>query len=79
MKILFFAHLRKVTGCDEISLEPEAPLTGDALWVHLLERFPGLSLHRPHVRLARNWEYTQTDTIYTRGDEIALIPPVSGG
>ena len=79
MRILFFAQLKDVTGCPEISLTPAAPLTADAVWAALLERFPGLSVHRSQVRLARNWEYTEPGTLYQAGDEIALVPPVSGG
>jgi molybdopterin converting factor subunit 1 len=79
MRILFFAQLKDVTGCAEISLEPTSPLTADAVWAVLLERFPELSVHRSQVRLARNWEYTAPGTLYHPGDEIALVPPVSGG
>jgi molybdopterin converting factor subunit 1 len=79
MRILFFAQLKDVTGCAEISLAPATPLTADAVWAELLERFPGLSVHRSQVRLARNWEYTAPGTLYQAGDEIALVPPVSGG
>ena len=79
MRILFFAQLKEVTGCAEVSLELAAPATAEALWAALLQRFPGLGVHRPCIRLARNWEYTAADALYGAGDEIALIPPVSGG
>ena len=79
MRVLFFAQLKDVTGCAEISLEPAAPLSSEALWGVLLERFPGLQAHRPSLRLARNWEYVGPETVFTLGDEVALIPPVSGG
>ena len=79
MRVLFFAQLKDVTGCAEISLEPAAPLSSDALWGALLERFPSLKAHRSSVRLACNWEYAGPETMFTRGDEVALIPPVSGG
>ena len=36
-------------------------------------------MHRANTRLARNWEYTDRETRFTDGDEVALIPPVSGG
>lgn len=79
MRILFFAQLKEVTGCAEICLAPTAPFTTQALWAALLERFPGLGIHRPHIRLARNWEYAGADTLYRDDDEVALLPPVSGG
>ena len=79
MRVLFFAQLQEVTGCSEVSLTLAAPVTAEALWAALLQRYPGLDVHRPCIRLARNWEYTVADTLYGAGDEIALIPPVSGG
>lgn len=79
MRILFFAHLQEVTGCAEFCLKPTTPLSTDAVWSELLKSFPGLRHARACVRLARNWEYASAETIFHPGDEIALIPPVSGG
>jgi molybdopterin converting factor subunit 1 len=79
MRILFFAQLKDVTGCDGIELAATAPLNCDRLWAELVKRFPALNAHRPNVRLARNWEYASPDAIFAGDDEVALIPPVSGG
>ena len=79
MRILFFAHLQEVTGCSEFRLEPSTPLPADAVWSELLQVFPGLNPSRAFVRLARNWEYASPETMFHPGDEVALIPPVSGG
>ena len=79
MRILFFAHLQDLTGCAESRLAPTAPLSADAVWSELLKSFPGLHHSRAFVRLARNCEYASAETIFNPGDEIALIPPVSGG
>jgi molybdopterin converting factor subunit 1 len=79
MRVLFFAQLKDATGCDSVELAPSSPLTAGQLWALLLEKFPKLSAHRPQVRLSRNWEYAAADTLYSNGDEVALIPPVSGG
>jgi molybdopterin synthase sulfur carrier subunit len=79
MRVLFFAQLKDATGCDSVDLAPSSPLTGAQLWTLLVEKFPKLSAHRSQVRLSRNWEYGAADTLYFRGDEVALIPPVSGG
>ena len=43
------------------------------------KNFPRLAAHRPNVRLARNWEYAGADAMFADADEVALIPPVSGG
>jgi molybdopterin converting factor subunit 1 len=79
MRVLFFAQLKDVTGCDAMELAPPSPLDREQLWAMLLEKFPGLRGHRGNVRLARNWEYADAETQFTNADEVALIPPVSGG
>ena len=79
MRVLFFAQLKDVTGCDAVELASPSAMDQEQLWTLLLEKFPGLGAHRPNVRLARNWEYADAETHFSDGDEIALIPPVSGG
>jgi molybdopterin converting factor subunit 1 len=79
MRVLFFAQLKDATGCDAVELSPPSPLNIAQLWSVLIERFPVLAAHRANVRLARNWEYAAPDVQFTNADEVALIPPVSGG
>jgi molybdopterin converting factor subunit 1 len=79
MRVLFFAQLKDVTGCDAVELAPPSPLNVEQLWTELLGKFPALAAHRANVRLARNWEYASPDAQFTNADEVALIPPVSGG
>ena len=40
---------------------------------------PGLAPFRGNIRLARNLEFAGFDTRFNDDDEVALIPPVSGG
>jgi molybdopterin converting factor subunit 1 len=77
MRVLFFAQLKDLTGCDSIELAP--PQNAEELWAQLLMQFPKLAAHRANVRLARNWEYAAQDVRFADADEVALIPPVSGG
>ena len=79
MRVLFFAQLKDVTGCDSVELAPPSPSNVEQLWKLLLEKFPALAAHRANIRLARNWEYAAADAQFSNDDEIALIPPVSGG
>jgi molybdopterin synthase catalytic subunit len=78
MRILFLAHLKDVTACAEMELRGDA-LDADGLWRRLIEIHPGLARHRDSVRLARNLEYAPPEARFADGDEVALIPPVSGG
>ena len=79
MRVLFFAQLKDVTGCDSVELAPDSPLSVEQLWSELLKKFPKLAAHRANVRVARNWEYAAPGVQFTNADEAALIPPVSGG
>lgn len=78
MRILFFAHLKDAAGCAEMDLAGDG-LDADGLWCKLIAAHPALAPFRPGVRLARNGEYAASDTRFSDTDEVALIPPVSGG
>jgi molybdopterin converting factor subunit 1 len=79
MRVLFFAQLKDATGCDSTELSVVSPLNAGQLWAELLKQFPKLAAHRASVRLARNQEYALPDAQFLNADEVALIPPVSGG
>jgi molybdopterin converting factor subunit 1 len=53
--------------------------TLDELWSLLAERYPGLSPMRDTLAFAVNGEYARGDTLVSPGDEVAVLPPVSGG
>jgi molybdopterin synthase catalytic subunit len=79
VRVLLFASLRERAGCesDELTMRPGATLS-DALGV-LLSRHPKLGLLNSSVRFAVNREFVDALKPLADGDEIALIPPVSGG
>ena len=81
MRILFFAHLKNIVGQSELDIELalDQPLKADDLWQRLIALHPELSRCRTSVRIARNGEYADHHTTFTNTDEVALIPPVSGG
>lgn len=74
-----FAVQRELAGTREVALElPEAATIADA-WTSLVERFPVLAPGRDFLRFARNGDYADAATPLIDGDEVAFIPPVSGG
>lgn len=79
MRILFFGHLRDVTRCAEMEVHFDESADADAVWCKLIESHPALARFRSSVRLARNCEYAGVDAHFADADEVALIPPVSGG
>ena len=78
MRILLFAHLKDVVGQAQIELVT-GEVDSDGLWRQLLAVCPTLERFRGSVRLARNAEYVSQDATFRDADEVALIPPVSGG
>jgi molybdopterin converting factor subunit 1 len=79
MRILLFAQLKDVIGRSELEWPDTGPLTAAELWERLEREWPAVAAHRPATRLARNGEYVNADAVFHPGDEVALIPPVSGG
>jgi molybdopterin converting factor subunit 1 len=79
MRVLFFAHLKDATGAAELEMKISESLDADGLWRALVDAQPGLAKFRTTTRLARNGEYASAQTRFTDADEVALIPPVSGG
>ncbi|MCE0524058.1 MAG: MoaD/ThiS family protein [Methylacidiphilales bacterium] len=79
MKALFFAHCREAAGCDHYFLETKKPVTESEFWAALVKAFPGLASYQKTARLARHETYLQKGEWLQPADEIAVIPPVSGG
>ena len=81
MKILLFGITRDIVGSSELELSKkasEAPGTVDALRQFLLKEYPALK-KLSSLAIAVNNEYARENTEIRQQDEIALIPPVSGG
>ncbi len=78
-KVRFFARLAEVAGTRETEVElGEGLSAGDAFRL-LCQRFPELADHADSLMYAVNAEYVPPDHPLQAGDELALIPPVSGG
>jgi sulfur-carrier protein len=79
MKVLFFAQSRLAAGCDECVLESDRAMTQAEFWTMLGKVYPALVSQQKSARLARREIYLQDGELLHPGDEIAVIPPVSGG
>ena len=79
MRILFFTQARDATGTAEMEMSVPEILDAGALWRKLIDTYPKLAEFRETTRLARNSEYADAKTFFCDQDEVALIPPVSGG
>src|ERR1700694_382674 len=74
-----FARLREQAGRDDESLELPAGSTVADVYAALRKSHPGLETDRHAVRAAVNQEFAGWDAVVADGDEVAFIPPVSGG
>jgi molybdopterin synthase catalytic subunit len=74
-----FARLREQAGTDTESLELPAGSTVSDVYDAVKRLHPGLEADRNALRAALNQEFAEWDTAVAAGDEVAFIPPVSGG
>jgi molybdopterin converting factor subunit 1 len=79
VRIRLFAMQRELAGTRELEVSLPAAATLEDAWSALVERFPVLAPGRQAVRFARNGAYAPAETPLADGDEVAMIPPVSGG
>jgi molybdopterin converting factor subunit 1 len=78
VKVLLFGAAADRAGTREMQV-PVEEITLDELWPLLAERHPGLSPMRDTLAFAINGEYARGDARVAPGDEVAVLPPVSGG
>jgi molybdopterin converting factor subunit 1 len=79
VKVLFFGRLKELAGQAEYSLEFTDAATIEQLFAHYAARHPELAKYRSSVVASRNQEFAAWDTPLRSGDEVAFLPPVSGG
>ena len=79
VKVLFFGRLKEFVGRNEDSAEFSKPATIEHLFAHYATSHPELAKYRSSVVASRNQEFASWDTPLHSGDEVAFLPPVSGG
>jgi molybdopterin converting factor subunit 1 len=79
VRIRLFAIQRELVGAREVPIELDPDATVEDAWAAMVARHPVLAPGRPSVRFARNGDYAEPGTVLNDGDEVAFIPPVSGG
>ncbi|HWE51487.1 MAG TPA: molybdenum cofactor biosynthesis protein MoaE [Bryobacteraceae bacterium] len=79
IRVLFFGQLKDICGGASDHLELPEGATAGMVFKHYAARFPRLSALASSIVLARNQEFTTTGTPLSDGDEVAFLPPVSGG
>lgn len=77
--VRFFALHRDIVGASKIVREVPQGTTLGQLWTRLCEEYPALAPATRSLMFARNQEYAAPGMELHDGDEVAFIPPVSGG
>lgn len=77
--VRLFAIQRELAATRGLDLDLADGARIEDAWSAAVARHPVLAPGRPSVRFARNGEYVDADTELADGDELAFIPPVSGG
>lgn len=78
IKVVLFGAAADRAGTRETVISAETT-TLEELWPILAERHPDLSPMRDTLAFAVNGEYARGDARVSSGDEVAVLPPVSGG
>jgi molybdopterin converting factor subunit 1 len=75
----FFAAVRDIVGNDAMTVELDEGTTASALWATLRSKHDRLAPYTTPPMVAINQEYADPDARLREGDEVAFIPPASGG
>jgi MoaE-MoaD fusion protein len=79
VRVLFFGAARDATGHEELKLSLSSPANVASAFKQLLADYPALGRFGNSLLLAVNQEYALPDRKISDGDELAVLPPVSGG
>lgn len=79
VRVLFFGLLKEITGTSQEEIELAGAPSAADLFESYANRFPKLRGLQASIVLARNREFVSPDTKLANDDEVALLPPVSGG
>ena len=77
--IRLFARLRDLAGSGELIRDVPGPATVQTVWRALVAEVPALEDNERSMSVAVNADYSRMSAPVRDGDEIAFLPPVSGG
>jgi len=77
--VRLFARLRDIAGEAELARELAPGATIGSIWRELAAEYPELAPYERSISTAVNADYARMDHVLRDGDEVAFLPPVSGG
>jgi molybdopterin converting factor subunit 1 len=79
IRVLFFGLLKDLVGRSSDTLQLNEGARLEAVLQHYSRQFPRMAAMLPSLAISVNQEYATADALLQAGDEVALLPPVSGG
>ncbi|HUE86292.1 MAG TPA: MoaD/ThiS family protein [Vicinamibacterales bacterium] len=77
--VRLFARLRDLVGAGKLHREAADGATVAAVWESLVRDYPAVAPYAASMSCAVNAEYARMTTPLHEGDDVAFLPPVSGG
>ena len=77
--VRLFARLKEIAGSPELERVVTSGTTVGDVWRGLTREFPEFAPYERSISTAINADYARMDTRVGDGDEVAFLPPVSGG
>ena len=77
--VRLFARLRDIAGAPDLARDVPAGSTAADVWSTLVAEFPEMGRYDRTISTAVNADYAKMSTVLSDNDEIAFLPPVSGG
>lgn len=77
--VRLFARLREIVGASEVNRPIGPGATVGSLWQDLVREHPDLAQYERSISSAVNADYARMNRPLADGDEVAFLPPVSGG
>ena len=77
--VLLFARLRDIAGAADLAREVPPGSTAADVWRTLVAEFPEMARYDSSISTAINADYAKMTAVLSDNDEIAFLPPVSGG
>jgi molybdopterin converting factor subunit 1 len=77
--VRLFARLRDLAGSGELIRDVPEQATVRTVWQSLISEMPALEEYERTMSVAVNADYSKMTASVADGDEVAFLPPVSGG
>jgi molybdopterin converting factor subunit 1 len=79
VRLRFFAALREIIGLEEMEKDVTEGTTAGRIFDELMDEYPRLRSYARVIQIAINQEFADRQRVVVSGDEVAFLPPVSGG